>query len=53
MKFFITMFAVFFARVKPASTSAKPACIRNTRIPAITIHSVSTDNATCSTVGAS
>ena len=28
--FFIKMFPVFFARVKPASQSANPACIKKT-----------------------
>jgi len=27
--FFMRMFAVFFARVNPASTSEKPACIKD------------------------
>ena len=31
------MFTAFFARVKPASTSANPACIQNTRIAATTV----------------
>ena len=30
--FFISMLPVFFARVRPASQSAKPACMKNTRI---------------------
>ena len=30
IRFFIMMLPVFFARVKPASTIAKPACIQNT-----------------------
>jgi hypothetical protein len=31
IRFFMTMLQVFFARVKPDSTSAKPACMRKTR----------------------
>ena len=30
IKFFIMMFPAFFARVNPASTIAKPACMKNT-----------------------
>ena len=30
IRFFIRMFPVFFARVKPASHMEKPACIKNT-----------------------
>ena len=41
MKFFMAMLAVFLARVNPASTSAKPACIRNTRAPARITHTPS------------
>ena len=35
--FFIMMLLVFLARVKPASTRANPACITNTRMPAISV----------------
>ena len=35
--FFQTMFAAFFARVKPVSTSAKPACIMKTRMAATSV----------------
>ena len=38
--FFIMMFAAFFARVKPVSTSAKPAYIVNTRLPAINVQTM-------------
>ena len=31
------MFAAFLARVKPVSTSAKPACIMNTRMAAMSV----------------
>ena len=31
------MFAAFFARVKPVSTSAKPACIVKTRMAATSV----------------
>ena len=33
--FLAKMFTTFFARVSPASTSAKPACMKNTRQPAM------------------
>ena len=39
-KFFIRMLAVFLTRVKPASTSAKPGCMKNTSIAASNIHTV-------------
>ena len=35
------MFAEFLARVKPASTIAKPACIVKTRIAATNVHTTS------------
>lgn len=41
-KFFIRMLAVFFERVMPASTKAKPGCIQNTSIAPNNTHSVST-----------
>ena len=41
MMFFIRMFAVFFARTNPASSMAKPACMKNTRNAAISSHAVS------------
>src|SRR3982074_3932766 len=34
MKFMVMVCAAFFARVKPVSTSAKPACMNITRKPA-------------------
>ena len=40
-RFFAMMLAMFLARVRPASTKANPACIRNTRQPAITSHRLS------------
>ena len=36
------MFAVFFERVMPASTKAKPGCIQNTSIAPNNTHNVST-----------
>ena len=39
-KFFIKMLAVFFTRVKPASTNAKPGCMKNTSMAARSIHIV-------------
>ena len=44
-KFFIRMFAVFFVRVKPASTRANPGCMKNTNMAASSIHTVSSDRA--------
>ncbi len=38
MKFIIMVWATFFARVKPVSTSAKPACMNMTRKPANSVH---------------
>ena len=46
-KFFIRMLAVFFERVKPASTSAKPGCIKKTSIAAKSIHTVLMPSASC------
>ena len=43
--FFIMMLATFLARLNPPSTMAKPACMRNTRMPATMVQTVST--ATC------
>jgi hypothetical protein len=51
--FFIRMFAVFFARTKPAVSMAKPACMKNTRNPAISNQaesSAATRSATVSSV---
>ena len=44
-KFFISMLAVFFVRVKPASTMANPGCMKNTSMAASNIHTVSSDKA--------
>ena len=48
IRFFIAILTAFLACVKPASTRVKPACIKNTRNPAIVIHiilkSTSTDD---------
>ena len=41
MKFFIKMLAVFFVLVKPASTKAKPGCMKNTSMAAIKTQTVS------------
>ncbi len=38
MRFFIMMLMEFLARVKPASTMAKPACMKNTRAAATSVH---------------
>ena len=40
-KFFMRMLAEFFDLVKPASTSAKPGCMKNTSIAAMRTHTVS------------
>ena len=40
MKFFIRMLAVFLARVNPASTRAKPGCMKKTSMAASSIHTV-------------
>src|SRR5258706_12820487 len=37
MKFMVMVCAAFFARVKPVSTSAKPACMNITRNPATSV----------------
>ena len=42
IRFFIRMLPVFFALVKPASQSEKPACIKNTRAVPISTQIVST-----------
>jgi len=41
IKFFMMMLVAFFARVSPVSTKAKPACMKNTSMPAMTIHIMS------------
>ena len=42
-KFLNRMLAVFLLRVKPASQSAKPGCMKNTSMAASNIHTVSTE----------
>ena len=42
IRFFMMMFPVFLARVKPASTIAKPACIQKTRAAPIRNHTPQT-----------
>ena len=42
-KFLNNMLAVFLLRVKPASQSAKPGCMKNTSMAANSIHTVSSD----------
>lgn len=37
----VMILPAFLARVKPVSTMAKPACIKNTSIAAITVHTAS------------
>jgi len=43
IRFFIMMFPAFFARVKPVSTIANPACMKNTSTVPNKTQSVSTD----------
>src|SRR6267142_1314107 len=43
MKFIVIVCAAFFARVKPVSTSAKPACMNITRKPATSVQTKLTD----------
>ena len=43
IRFFMMMLPAFFARVKPVSTMAKPACMKNTRAAAISTQMVLTD----------
>ena len=38
IRFFMIIFPAFFALVKPVSTMAKPACIKNTRNAATSVH---------------
>src|SRR5258706_13141869 len=38
MKFMVIVWPAFLARVKPVSTSAKPACMNITRNPASSVH---------------
>ena len=40
-RFLAMMFATFFERVRPDSSMAKPACIKNTRTPAMNTHRLS------------
>ena len=44
------MLAVFLVRVKPASTSAKPGCMKNTSMAASNIHTVLTPDTSWATV---
>ena len=40
IRFFIMMFTAFLARVSPASTMAKPACIKKTKNAAMHVHNM-------------
>ena len=51
--FFIRMLVVFLTRTKPASSMPKPACMKNTRMPAITYQIVSTARIRSATASAS
>ena len=43
MKFIDIVWAAFFARMRPVSTSAKPACMNMTRKPAISVQTKLTE----------
>ena len=43
MKFFMTILPAFLPRVRPASSMAKPGCMKKTRTAAMRIQKVSTD----------
>ena len=43
IRFFMMMLPAFFARVKPVSTMAKPACMKNTRAAATSTQMVLAD----------
>ena len=43
IRFFMMMLPAFFARVKPVSTIAKPACMKNTSAAATSVQPTSTD----------
>ena len=49
--FIIMVWATFLVRVKPVSTRAKPACMKKTRKPAISIHITLIAVASSSVVG--
>ena len=51
-KFFIAMLTAFLDLVIPDSTNVKPACIKNTKIPAISIQSIPMSPFICSTASA-
>lgn len=40
MKFMLMVCDAFFARVKPVSTIAKPACMNMTRKPVMSVHTM-------------
>ena len=45
IRFFMMILPAFFARVKPVSTIAKPACIKKTSAAATSVQPTSTDAA--------
>ena len=51
--FFIRMLAVFLTRTKPASSIPNPACMKKTRMPAMTYQMVSTARIRSATASAS
>ena len=46
IKFFMVIFPAFFALVNPVSTSANPACIKNTRNAPRQVHTILSSNST-------
>ena len=44
MKFMLIVWAAFFARHRPVSTIANPACMNITRKPAISAHTMLIEN---------
>jgi hypothetical protein len=45
IRFFMRIFVEFFARVRPVSTKANPACMKNTRAPVMTNQIISIEAA--------
>jgi hypothetical protein len=52
-RFLAKMLTTFFERVNPASTSANPACMKNTRQPAMNTHMLSSTACTAAESGPS
>ena len=47
MKFMLIVWALFFARQRPVSTIANPACMNITRNPATSTHTMLIENRLC------